>query len=179
MKKITTASREGRVLLRAIEEKIAIYSPHSALDAILGGINDWVLEGVLGNNGTLQCITPHKQDDGLVKIVVFVPHSVDIVDFISQMSTIPGCGQIGTFFRYVTFLTCQGNYSKCSFSIDGTGSFYGSDEANPAVGKKQTFETVQEKRLEMLCPRNQLGEVGKMIKKIHPYEVNYFPNLRL
>jgi len=161
MKKFTTASREGRVLLRAIEEKIAIFSPHSALDAILGGINDWVLEGVLGNNGNFQCLTPHKQDDGLVKIVVFVPHSVDIVDFISQLSTIQGCGQIG-------------NYTKCSFSIDGTGSFYGSDESNPTVGKKGQFETVQEKRLEMLCPRNQLGEVTKMIKKIHPYETPAF-----
>ncbi|CAG2158642.1 unnamed protein product [Oppiella nova] len=32
-----------RIILTCIENKIAIYSPHTALDAIKGGINDWLL----------------------------------------------------------------------------------------------------------------------------------------
>ncbi len=34
-----------RTLLRAIRQGIAIHSPHTALDAARGGLNDWLLEG--------------------------------------------------------------------------------------------------------------------------------------
>lgn len=32
-----------KLILQCIENKIAVYSPHTALDAIKGGINDWLL----------------------------------------------------------------------------------------------------------------------------------------
>lgn len=34
------------VLLRAVEERIAIHSPHTALDAAPGGVNDWLADGL-------------------------------------------------------------------------------------------------------------------------------------
>jgi dinuclear metal center YbgI/SA1388 family protein len=34
------------VVLRAIEARIAIHSPHTALDAAPGGVNDWLAEGL-------------------------------------------------------------------------------------------------------------------------------------
>jgi dinuclear metal center YbgI/SA1388 family protein len=36
---------EARVV-RLLEERIAVYSPHTALDAALGGLNDWLAEGL-------------------------------------------------------------------------------------------------------------------------------------
>lgn len=35
-----------RVLMRVIREGIAVYSPHTALDAAPGGLNDWLVEGL-------------------------------------------------------------------------------------------------------------------------------------
>jgi hypothetical protein len=33
-------------VLRAAEAGVAVWSPHSALDAVQGGINDWVFSGL-------------------------------------------------------------------------------------------------------------------------------------
>jgi len=49
------ADRQG-VLLAAITEGISIYSPHTALDAVDGGVTEW-LAGGLGE-GKLQCSRP-------------------------------------------------------------------------------------------------------------------------
>lgn len=35
-----------RTLLHAVTDGVAIYSPHTALDAVPGGVNDWLLEGL-------------------------------------------------------------------------------------------------------------------------------------
>lgn len=45
-KRLTQHSGIERVIVRAIEERIAIYSPHTSLDNMEGGINDWLLSCV-------------------------------------------------------------------------------------------------------------------------------------
>jgi dinuclear metal center YbgI/SA1388 family protein len=44
IKRVTPADRAGRLALKLIEHGIAVYSPHTALDAVSGGINDWLCE---------------------------------------------------------------------------------------------------------------------------------------
>ncbi len=44
---------QARSAMRLIQQEIAVYSPHTALDAAPGGVNDW-LAGALGD-GTLTC----------------------------------------------------------------------------------------------------------------------------
>ena len=46
LKSLTTATFKERVILKAIEAHIAVYSPHTALDAVGGGVNDWLAAGV-------------------------------------------------------------------------------------------------------------------------------------
>jgi dinuclear metal center YbgI/SA1388 family protein len=46
LKRITTSSAEGRILLRAIDHRLAVYSPHTALDAVVGGVNDWLADAL-------------------------------------------------------------------------------------------------------------------------------------
>lgn len=46
LKHITRANATGRILLDAVEAGVAIYSPHTALDAVPGGVNDWLLDTV-------------------------------------------------------------------------------------------------------------------------------------
>jgi len=63
-----------------------------------------------------------------------------------------------------------GNYKQCSFNIEGTGTFFGNEASNPAVGEKGKLEKVKEIRLEMVCAKSKLAEIAQTIKKFHPYE---------
>ncbi|VDO06131.1 unnamed protein product [Rodentolepis nana] len=42
-KRLNQNSAKERIVLKCIENKIAVYSPHTALDAVSGGLNDWLL----------------------------------------------------------------------------------------------------------------------------------------
>jgi dinuclear metal center YbgI/SA1388 family protein len=42
LKRLRASTAEDRVLLRALEAGLAVYSPHTALDAAVGGVNDWL-----------------------------------------------------------------------------------------------------------------------------------------
>jgi hypothetical protein len=63
-----------------------------------------------------------------------------------------------------------GEYFKCSFVLDGTGSFEGSATAHPAVGQSQQLEHVAEARLEVVCPEGLVGEALRGLRSAHPYE---------
>ncbi|VDK31912.1 unnamed protein product [Taenia asiatica] len=43
LKRLTQATSKERIVVKCIEQKIAVYSPHTALDAVSGGLNDWLL----------------------------------------------------------------------------------------------------------------------------------------
>lgn len=45
-KRLTQSNAKDRIIIKAIESKIAIYSPHTAHDALWGGVNDWALSGI-------------------------------------------------------------------------------------------------------------------------------------
>ena len=46
LKRLTQHSAYERVVIRAIESQVAVYSPHTAHDSMAGGINDWLLSGL-------------------------------------------------------------------------------------------------------------------------------------
>lgn len=91
----------------------------------------------------------------LVKIVVFVPKSH--TDIVRRAMGDAGAGKIG-------------NYSHCSYSVDGIGRYKPLEGANPAIGEVGKFEEVQEERVECVCERTKAKEVIKSIKQVHPYE---------
>lgn len=35
-----------RIVMQCVQAKIAVYSPHTALDAVAGGVNDWLADGL-------------------------------------------------------------------------------------------------------------------------------------
>jgi hypothetical protein len=63
-----------------------------------------------------------------------------------------------------------GPYSQCSFRLAGTGTFFGSDAANPTVGQKGRREEVNEWRLEVVCPEAAVEQVVAALRKAHSYE---------
>ena len=50
-KRLTQSSAKERILLDCIRHDIAVYSPHSALDIINGGVGDWMLTAFNGVGG--------------------------------------------------------------------------------------------------------------------------------
>jgi hypothetical protein len=67
-----------------------------------------------------------------------------------------------------------GEYSECSFVMPGTGSFRGSGSSLPAIGEPGEFETVEESRVDMVCPAPLVDKVIAAMKKAHPYEETAF-----
>lgn len=160
--RVTDATAKQRVILRAIERGIAIYSPHTALDAIAGGMTDWLCEGLSGGSagkilGDCRPIRSHQQQEPTqqVKIVTFVPQTE--VDKVRSALATAGAGRIG-------------DYSVCSFALEGTGTFLGGPTTTPAVGTPGRLESVQEARLEMVCSKAALALALQTLEQFHPYE---------
>ena len=63
-----------------------------------------------------------------------------------------------------------GNYSNCTFSSEGVGTFLPLEETKPYLGKQGVLEQAQEVRLETIVPNSLLHTVLEAMKKAHPYE---------
>jgi dinuclear metal center YbgI/SA1388 family protein len=162
VKRITAAMPRGRIILGAIQSGIALYSPHTALDATLGGVTDWLCEGLSGGAdgkiaGDSRALQPHmrREETQQVKIVTFVPERE--VESIRNALASAGAGKIGA-------------YNVCSFAIPGTGTFMGTEGSKPVVGRAGRLEFVQEVRLEMVCGRSALPLALETMQRFHPYE---------
>lgn len=59
LKRLTQQSVKERIVVRALESGVAVYSPHTALDCMEGGVNDWLLTGL--GEGEVQALTVHTQ----------------------------------------------------------------------------------------------------------------------
>ena len=46
IKTLTRGAVKERIILKAVESRIAIYSPHTAADSVSGGVNDWLADGL-------------------------------------------------------------------------------------------------------------------------------------
>ena len=67
-----------------------------------------------------------------------------------------------------------GNYSHCSFSLEGTGRFTPLPGANPAVGVVDSPEEVPETRIEAIYPHSRRSAVVDAALSAHPYETPAF-----
>lgn len=141
----------GHLISKAIKNNISVYTAHTNLDFVLGGVST-VLAEKLG----LQNITFLKPHDGFQrKIVVFVPQSH--VQIVIEALSKEGAGIVG-------------NYDSCSFQINGKGTFKGNEHSNPTVGKSLQMETVEEVRVEMQYPKWKESAILKALRNVHPYE---------
>ena len=63
-----------------------------------------------------------------------------------------------------------GNYTCCSYSVKGVGTFQPNDKANPYVGTKNNLEYVDEEKLEFICDVDNVKNVVTKLREVHPYE---------
>jgi hypothetical protein len=89
------------------------------------------------------------------KLVVFVPP--EALDAVRDAVFAAGAGRIG-------------EYERCSWYAEGTGTFLGGEAANPTVGERGVEERVVELRLETVFPQERHTEVVAALRAAHPYE---------
>jgi len=150
------------VAYEAARAGVAIYAPHTALDAADGGTND-VLADALGmvERAPLRVTAAA---DGELKLVTFVPEGH--VDAVSRAVFDAGAGTIG-------------KYTSCSFRAPGTGTFFGEEGASPVVGQAGRLEHAAEVRLETVVPIGRVDAVVRALRAAHPYEEPAFDLVRL
>ncbi len=144
----------GNLLHQALTAGITLYSAHTNLDSVAGGVNDH-LAGLLG---VTDCspLVPHLEE--LYKLVTFVP-PVD-AERVGNALFVAGAGRLGF-----------GRYSECSFRSPGVGSFKPGSGASPKVGEVGRINLVDEIRFETVLDKSLLASVLGALHQAHPYEV--------
>ena len=154
MKSLVRTEPSQRVLLDAAAAGIALLSPHTALDAAHGGVNDWLASCIgLGPVRPLRAAAP--VDRGLRVVAVHVP--ANALDPVRRAMVAAGAGMIGA-------------YTHCSATHEIEGTFLGGAGTSPAVGRRGVLEKVRELRLEMRCSAEQVAAVVAGVRSAHPYE---------
>jgi dinuclear metal center YbgI/SA1388 family protein len=165
IKQLAAETPQASALLRLVEHKVAVYSPHTALDAVQGGVADWLLDGCGKFESRSPITTAMRIESSRThKLVVFVPESH--VETVRSALTRAGAGGIG-------------KYDCCTFTSPGTGTFFGKEDAAPAVGKKGRLEQVDEVRLEAVFPIAKIAAVVGALHAAHPYEIPAFDIYKL
>lgn len=151
LKRLTGKNYIERTVLKAIKNNIALYAIHTNLDNIHTGVNKMLADRLSLQN--VKILEPKK--DSLNMLITYVPDSH--VKLLCNALFAQGAGSVG-------------EYSECHFSVDGIGTFKGSENSNPAVGQKSVRESVSEKRIELVFPSSIESKVISTLKTIHPYE---------
>lgn len=148
---VIDADQTGNHILTLAQHNIAVYSSHTNLDSARGGVS-FALARALGirNARMLQPL-----EGKLSKIIVFAP-ATHVEQIAARMSA-NGAGTIG-------------DYEACSFRTEGIGTFKGTADSRPFLGKKASYEHAKEVRLEMVTPSARVADVVQGIKEVHPYE---------
>jgi hypothetical protein len=89
------------------------------------------------------------------KLVVFVPE--EALDAVREAVFAAGAGRVG-------------DYERCSWYVQGTGTFVGGESTDPAIGEKGREERVPELRLETVFPEERQAEIVEALRSAHPYE---------
>ena len=151
LKKINGKNYVEETIVKAIKNDVAIYAIHTNLDNIQNGVNAKIAS-MLGLQNT-KILAP--KTGMLQKLVVFVPisHKETVQDALFAA----GAGEIG-------------NYSECSFVLEGEGSFKPGNEAKPFTGEAGKRSVEKEVRLEVIFESWKKQNILAAMKGSHPYE---------
>lgn len=151
------------VIYELVRSGISVYSIHTALDAVAGGVNDGLAE-IIGIKNPQPIGDFVESNQNNYKLVVFVP--ANALQKVADAVFKAGAGWIG-------------NYSHCSFCSAGEGTFLPLEGAKPAIGKKGRLEKVDEIRFESIVPAEKVADCLKAMRDTHPYEMPAFDVIKL
>jgi dinuclear metal center YbgI/SA1388 family protein len=149
---IPVTDHKGALVTRLVEHGVALYVAHTNADNANPGVSD-ALARALGVEDVAP-LSPGPPDDA-AKLVVFVPPEATqrVVDALAGA----GAGRIG-------------DYGRCAWWADGTGTFEAGPDARPAVGEPGERTETAERRVEMVVPRTRLAPCIRALLAAHPYE---------
>ena len=131
LKKITGKDYVERVVLKAIRNQIAIFALHTRLDNHPEGVNKVLADRLCLHESKVLIPKP----SGIKKLSTYVPK--ENTEKVLEALHLAGAGSIG-------------NYSDCSFTLEGTGQFKGNEHSEPHLGKplqKMQINEVQIKEI--------------------------------
>jgi len=151
LKKLNGNSYVERVLLKAIQNNIAIYAIHTALDNSVKGVSAKMAE-VLGLTNT-RILLPKS---GMIKkLTTYVPNND--AEKVRNALHSAGAGDIG-------------NYSDCSFNMQGQGTYRGNENSNPTIGQKGKLHTENETFISVIFEKHLENKILQSLVEAHPYE---------
>jgi dinuclear metal center YbgI/SA1388 family protein len=151
LKRFTGKTYIERVVMKAIRHNIALYAIHTNLDNVLDGVNGKIAALLGLENARIL----DEKKELLYKLHVLVPKAQ--AESLANRLFEAGAGHIG-------------NYSECSFSSEGTGSFKANEQANPHIGTKGERHYEAETKIEVILAKWQINQVLAAMHKHHPYE---------
>ena len=151
LKSFTGKNYVERTVIKAIKNDIAIYAIHTNLDNYEFGVNKKI--GDLLNIKSPRILSPNSAS--ISKLITLVPssHKDQVIEALFNA----GAGQIG-------------NYSECSFTSEGQGSFKANENANQFIGDTDKRHLELETKIEVIIPNYKVNHVLSELIKSHPYE---------
>lgn len=150
--RIDAATPVGSILHRLIALGVTCVAAHTNLDAAPGGVNDGLARRLRLEGTAVLSPSPGARVD---KLVTFVP--VEHADAVRDALAQAGAGEIG-------------EYTHCTFGVEGIGTFVPGAAANPFTGTRGALSRVEEVRLEAVLPRRVRAEAIARLRAAHPYE---------
>ncbi len=156
VKNLDFNSPVGSILYQAAVNHLAVYSAHTNLDKVAGGLND-ILAKRIGLDQTDVLLS--ENDSDACKLVLYVP-----ADHERQV--------LGALFQ--TPAGIIGEYSCCTFRSAGKGTFLPGGHARPYIGKPDEISHVDEIRIETLVQKKDIPAVISHVRSHHPYQTMAF-----
>jgi dinuclear metal center YbgI/SA1388 family protein len=151
IKKFNGKNYVERVIIKAIQNNIAIYAAHTNLDNVAKGVNSKIAEKI----GLTNCRILAPMHNTLKKLTTFCPD--DHAAALRTALFAAGGGAIG-------------NYDACSFNTSGIGTFRAGENTNPFVGEKGKQHEEKETKIELIYPGYLESRLLKALFTAHPYE---------
>ena len=151
LKKLNGNDYVERCIIKAIQNNIAIYAIHTALDNHYLGVNHIICEQL--NLINTKILIP--KGGVIKKLTTYVPY--DKAEDVREKLFEAGAGAIG-------------NYKNCSFNVKGTGTFLPLKGANPTLGTVGELHHEEEIQLNITFPSHLKNVVLRTLFENHPYE---------
>ncbi len=151
IKSITGNTYIERIVIKAIQNNIAIYASHTCMDNAMEGVNKKIAQKL----GLINTSILEPASDKLLKMRIYTP--ISYVEKIRSALFSSGIGGIG-------------KYDNCSFNFEGEGTFRAGEECSPFCGEIGQLHTEQETCIEVILPAYLKQKAVRTLRQLHPYE---------
>ena len=163
LKSLSPSQPRQKAVMKLIQHGMSFIGCHTNWDCAPGGINDALAEAL-----ELTDVKPFGYGNAqeVLKAVVYVPNDEALIQKLINALDEAGAGEIG-------------NYRRCAFYGEGTGTFLPGAGSNPTIGEPGKQEFVNEVRLEMVLPAKLEAKAAAAIRSAHPYEEPAFEFVKI